>query len=211
MTMMKMVLSSVMLVALGVLSLQQLPLCEAYDNQVLPEGNRTVLAVAANKYGAQVFALGKDGYLYQKYQLRKRGGEQQEQQQQQGVDGGLSGWSNWTMVGTNKSITFDADPACAANVDGRIECFIRGHESLAMWGFHQTDASDPLSWAEPGQLMFHHAFTFPTSVSAVLLDSTGRLNVYLRGFDGQLYMGKQLQPGSSTQYSPMSAQHVLIE
>jgi len=174
----------------------------AYDNMVLPQGNTTVLATALTKQYMHVFALGQDGNLYHKY-----------------MDTSLSTekWTDWILRAVAVNGTWNSDPCVGVNADGSIEVFIRYSTNLDLWQIYQADPADPNNWSVPREAAcptppncqqplttwyWNIQPSFPTSNCQIVPDLTdGRLQVFIRGFDGGYYVFRQTAVNSH-QYVP---------
>eukprot|EP00455_Lapot_gusevi_P023491 TRINITY_DN243_c0_g3_i1.p1 TRINITY_DN243_c0_g3~~TRINITY_DN243_c0_g3_i1.p1 ORF type:complete len:200 (+),score=70.04 TRINITY_DN243_c0_g3_i1:54-653(+) len=193
----------------GLLLLLATSLVSAYPNEKLPHGNTTVIAIAQNAFNLHLFARGKDGILYHRYQDYKSGN-----------------WSDWLVRAVATNGTWDADPAVGVNQDGRIEVFIRYSENLDMWHFQQIDPTNPEQWTPAiesscvdmaGCAHKHGPYwntqpVFPTSDATVSLSPfDGRMQLFYRGFDGALYVTSQKVAGDPTSYSPPTRYDVIVE
>jgi len=179
-----------------------------YPDEHLPEGNETVLAIADNGYALHVFALGKDGGLWHKYQAANES------------------WTDWILRAKADNGVWDSDPACGINPsDNTVEVFIRYSTNLDLWQIYQLDARDPTKWSiaresscvdlpcnhTSGKTFWNTQPIFPTSDITIVTDSSsGQMNLFFRGFDGGLYSVKQKSPADHT-YWPPSGLDVIIE
>jgi len=179
-----------------------------YPDEHLPEGNTTVLAITDNGYALHVFALGKDGGLWHKYQV---------------VNGS---WTDWILRAEAIDGVWDSDPSCGVNKDDNtVEVFIRYSRNLDLWQIYQLDARDPTQWSIaresscvdlPCNNTSHLTFwntqpIFPTSDISVVSDSsTGQLSLFYRGFDGGLYVVKK-KDSQTHSYWPPSRFDVILE
>jgi len=179
-----------------------------YPDEHLPEGNTTVLAITDNGYALHVFALGKDGGLWHKYQ------EVNES------------WTDWILRAQAIDGVWDSDPACGVNKDDNtVEVFIRYSRNLDLWQLYQLDAKDPTQWSIaresscvdlPCNNTSHLTFwntqpIFPTSDISMVSDSTtGQLSLFYRGFDGGLYVVKK-KDNTAHSYWPPSRFDVILE
>lgn len=166
-------------------------------------------------YGLHVFATGKNGSLYHKYQT--------------GLDKatGTANMTDWICLTPNKTQVWWGDPVAALNKDGRIELFVRFLLYLDAYQLYQTDPKDPLSWSKPrgpvcmcaaadptdcpwcmncvsrpecDSQYYAEQATFPTSNMNLLRNGEGGLSLVYRGFDGRMYSFKQRKPGNSSKY-----------
>jgi len=114
---------------------------------------------------------------------------------------------------------WDSDPGAATNPDGSIEVFVRSEANLDLWQFYLKTPSDPNSWAAPresscistGAGCWNTQPVFPTSDTQLLRSSDGKLQIYYRGFDGNLYYVQQSKAGDGTAYDPPVFLDVIVE
>jgi len=179
-----------------------------YPDEHLPEGNTTVLAITDNGYAIHVFALGKDGGLWHKYQAVNES------------------WTDWILRAKADDGVWDSDPACGVNKgDNTVEVFIRYSRNLDLWQMYQLDARDPTQWSvaresscvdlpcnNTGSKTFWNTQPiFPTSDISVVSDSSsGQMSLFYRGFDGGLYVVKKKE-STAHSYWPPSRFDVIIE
>jgi len=124
----------------------------------------------------QVFVVSTNNALYYKVQTSP----------------GSSTWSGWTSLGG--IIKENTSPAVASNSDGRLEAFVIGMNS-ELYHKAQTSAGSSTwssSWTSLGGGL--RAGTDPV----VIVNSDGRLQVFVVGTNNQLYYKTQASAGSST-------------
>jgi hypothetical protein len=186
------------------------------------------LATVINpNYGMHVFALGKNGSLFHKFQ----NGTVNQSALIPNIP-----MSEWHVLTTNASLIFGNDPAVAVNADGRIELFV-GYktDSLGLWQMYQTDPKDPLAWSrirgpscmcedpDPNKCpwcancdarkecysnYWTSGFPFATSDMELWLDEKDRkLKLAYRSFDGHMYVMSQSEAGKSDHW-PIGALQV---
>jgi hypothetical protein len=116
-------------------------------------------------------------------------------------------------------VAFRRDPAAATNPDGTIEVFARTALNLDLWQFVLQNPSDPDSWSIPTECAclappapcWNTQPVFPTSDVTLNRAADGRLELYYRGFDGFLYVVRQVDPGSAKKYHPPTSVGVIVE
>lgn len=193
-----------------------------YPVEVFARGNRTQFAMETMKNGFLfVVALGKDGQLWHSYQEAPSGYWKRWAPL-------TSVCPNATDV--QRPCSFDADPAIGKNIDGRLEIFARFEDNLDLWQMYQISADDPTKWTTPREgscvdedqdtAVWHclkpglplkqtydnywiiESPVFPTSDVTVLRNETsGKLQVYFRNFEGHLYVVEQLEASNSNKYA----------
>jgi len=179
-----------------------------YPDEHLPEGNTTVLAITDNGYALHIFALGKDGGLWHKYQAVNES------------------WTDWILRAQAVDGIWDSDPSCGVNTaDDTVEVFIRYSRNLDLWQIYQLDARDPTQWSiaresscvdlpcnnTSGKSFWNTQPIFPTSDISIVNDPlTGQISLFYRGFDGGLYVVKKKDSVAHT-YWPPSRFDVIIE
>ncbi|GBG31913.1 Hypothetical Protein FCC1311_081382 [Hondaea fermentalgiana] len=198
------------------------PTSLGYPIEVFARGNRTIFAMESLHNGMLfVVALGKDGQLWHSYQ---------ELPSAKWKDWAPLTSFCPNATDARRLCKFDADPNIGKNADGRLEIFARFEENLDLWQMHQTDPNDPTSWSHPREgscvdqdqdTSIWHCLepgmpdvqttasywiidspVFPTSDISVLRNETsGKLQVYFRNFEGHLYMVEQIEAGASDQYT----------
>mmetsp|Transcript_33238 Transcript_33238/g.50225 ORF Transcript_33238/g.50225 Transcript_33238/m.50225 type:complete len:268 (+) Transcript_33238:76-879(+) len=195
-----------------------------WNNSVLPENvvDLRLPLVQNPHYGLHVFALGKNGSLFHKFQTGP-------------VNKSVLPYpetpmSPWHVLTPNASMIWGNDPAVALNQDGHIELFVAWkQDAYDLWQMYQTDPKDPLAWSVPRgptcicdavsptacpwcdncnqrydcykNYWLDHA-PFTTNDQQLLLDEkTGKLKLYFRNFDGHIYELSQREPNNSTRWS----------
>jgi len=126
-----------------------------YNNTILPQTftggpeetfHQQFAMVNNSNYGLHVFARGANSSIWHKFQTSWTTDE----------SGGypMSGWlcmtyKNGTTSDGTHPLIFWNDPVAALNHDGRAELFVRIQPDLDVWQMYQTDANDPMAWAQP--------------------------------------------------------------
>jgi hypothetical protein len=133
-------------------------------------------AVALNADGRlEVFVRGSDNALYHIWQTKPADGP----------------WSAWSSLATPPGESITSDPAVARNLDGRLEVFA-GDANGVLWHNWQTKPADGpwFVWTSLGTPPGGGITGNPSAV-----DNSGRLEVFVRGSDNQLYHIWQTAPG----------------
>jgi hypothetical protein len=169
-----------------------------------------------------VFALGKNGGLWHRYIIKNSSLSHQHRQLAHAVAHRAlaprtvitAQWSAWKQLAVAPQNSFwDTDPVAGLSTDGHIDVFIREHMNLDTWQVYQTDATDPEAWsaprecanvdgsAQPNATFWNTQCTFPTSDLTIQNSpDDGSLELFFRGFDGKLFMCKELH--NNSKYSP---------
>eukprot|EP00466_Bigelowiella_natans_P015648 jgi/Bigna1/85448/estExt_fgenesh1_pg.C_40110 len=185
-------------------------LASAYDHEVLNETLSQNFAQVLNPhYGLHVFATGKNGSLYHKYQTGYN----------RALD--VANMTDWICLTPNKTqIWFGRTHSEHTSTD------ILTLPSLLQ--LYQTNPKDPLAWSKPrgptcmcaaadpndcpwcnnctarpecsSQYYLDRA-TFPTSNMNLIRNLKGGLDLIYRGFDGRMYSVSQRIPGNSSKYT----------
>lgn len=206
-----------------------------WNETVLPENviDLRLPTVLNPNYGLHVFALGKNGSLFHKFQTGPSN-----------LEAALpfTPMSDWHCLTPNASLVFGNDPAVALNADGRIELFVGFKaESYDLWQMYQTDAKNPLAWSLPrapsclcgcpdpdpskctwcdncdsrpdcSQHYWMGWCPFTTSDMELLLDPADqKLKLHYRNFDGHMYQLSQKNPSNSTIWAPRAVQMAIFE
>lgn len=189
--------------------------------------NLKLATVVNPNYGMHVFALGKNGSLFHRFQ----NGTVNQSALIPSVP-----MSDWHVLTKNTSLVFGNDPAVAVNADGHIELFV-GYktDSLDLWQMYQKDPKDPLSWSpirgpscmcedpDPNKCpwcdncdtrkecysnYWTSGFPFATSDMELWLNQTDKkLKLAYRSFDGHMYVMSQGEAGKSDRW-PIDALEV---
>ncbi len=118
------------------------------------------------------------------------------------VDSDTTGaWTGFApMTGNMRS-----SPAVASNQDGRVEVFVRGSDNQ-LW--HQWQWTVPTSANPSGTWSGFYPMTGNmTDSPAAIMNADGRLEVFVRGSDGELWHQWQSTPGGTwSRFWPMQGQ-----
>jgi hypothetical protein len=122
----------------------------------------------------EVFAVGSDSKLWVNYQLTPGGS-----------------WSNWVQVQSGAT-GFVGKPAVGRNADGRLEVFARKSTDNNLYHSYQL-ATGGTTWASWSVLQSGVSFI---GTPAVGLNYDGRLEVFARGSDNNIWHIWQTKPNS---------------
>lgn len=101
-------------------------------------------------------------------------------------------WAPWQSLGG--TIRSNNEPAVVRNSDGRLAVFVVGTNN-ALWYRSQISSASPTSWSGYQSL---GGTVRTNSDPAVIINSDGRLQVFVVGTDNRLYYRTQTTPGSNT-------------
>jgi hypothetical protein len=146
-----------------------------YEGRPLPRVPITAHLVGRNADGRQeIFAIGDDGALWQKWQKTPNGG-----------------WSNWSTLGGPVGARPLTGLAVGRNQDGRQEVFVIGSDDNA-WQIWQTAPNGGWSdWAKLGQPA---AGIRPSDRITVTNNADGRQELFVMGGDNALWHIWQVAP-----------------
>lgn len=194
---------------------------------VLPGSMTQVIAqVHTPSYGYHLFALGKNGSIFHRYQT----GPTNTTAINPYVP--MSDWLCLTPAPTTKeNPIWGTAPAVAMNADGRIELFVGSVAgTLDLWQMYQTDAKNPLAWSKPRagwcdalgppkdpacaacsaappsdkchEKYWTTIYVWVTSQHVLWLDPADkRLTLTWRSFTGEMWQLKQKEPNNSMQWN----------
>mmetsp|Transcript_658 Transcript_658/g.1531 ORF Transcript_658/g.1531 Transcript_658/m.1531 type:complete len:269 (-) Transcript_658:89-895(-) len=205
-------------------------------NGVLPDNiiDQQLPMVRNPHYGVHIFALGKNGSLFHKYQTG------QPNMSDPMAEVPFTKWLSLTpstyknTSGVALPLIFANSPAVALNADGRIELFVAFQPgSLDIWQMYQTDATNPLAWsairapycdpafadcrkclAEPDcrKQFWSSGYLWTTSQQSLWLDPRDKkLRLMWRNFDGHMYEMPQNEPSKSDLWDEQSLQYPVCE
>lgn len=214
--------------------LMSLPHHVLWNDSVLPDNiiDQRLPSVVNPNYGLHVFALGKNGSLFHKFQTGPIDMTQ--------LPYPIAPMSEWHCLTPNASKIWGNDPAVEVNQDGHIELFVGfKQDSYDLWQMYQTDPKNPLAWSqERGPTCMCDAVSptacpwctncnerydcyknywldhapFTTGDPELIMDkTTGMLNLLFRNFDGHMYRLSQREPNNSTRWSFDSVQFAIFE
>lgn len=203
-----------------------------YNETVLPPNfhSQRLATVTNPYYGIHVFALGKNGSLWHKFQTGPP---------DLNVSIPFTPMSPWHCLTPNASLTWSNEPAAAVNRDGHIEIFVGlGNSSTQLWQMYQSDPKDPLSWSAPRapacscgpeatecpqckdcstrpDCMKNYwigSEVITTSDAELRLDQQDqKLKLYFRNSDGHMYELSQEEPNKSEKWAQQSIQLATFE
>lgn len=189
-----------------------------WNGSVLPDNlnDQQLVTVRNPSYGVHIFALGKNGSLYHKYQT----GPMITKDPQPHVP-----MTEWLVLTPNASLVIGNAPAAALNADGRIELFF-GYApgSLDLYQMYQTDAKNPLAWSKPRapwclvpsapecdncenrpdcySNYWTTSYVWTTNQQELWFDPADqKLKLSWRTFDGHVYQLTQNSPSESKQWN----------
>lgn len=106
--------------AVLVLAVMRSSAAPMYPDERLPRGNTTEFAIARGKLFTHVFARGKDGQLWYRYQP---------------TSSASPNWTDWQSLPAPEGGRWDSDPAVGVNADGSLEVFVRWSTNLDLWQY----------------------------------------------------------------------------